>query len=90
MTVGDDARPDLKIIHTERGPVSSPILLAADPAGAGTGLILFPRADSLPAAWIGPLLAATGPAGTGPAGTGPAGLDPADAAALLAATRPCP
>ena len=73
MTVGDD-------FQAERGVAGSPLLLVADPAAAGTGLILFPRTDSLPAAWVGPL----------PAETGPAGLEPDDAAALLAAARPCP
>ena len=43
---------------------------------AGTGLILFPRTDSLPAAWVGPVPAA--------------GLESADVAALLTAARPCP
>ena len=80
MTVGDDTRPDLNNIQAGRGVAGSPLLLVADPAAAGTGLILFPRPDSLPAAWVGPL----------PADTGPAGLDPDDAAALLAAARPCP
>jgi hypothetical protein len=72
MTVGDNARP----IQAERGTAaSSPFLLVSDPAGAGTGLILFPRTDALPAAWVGAV---------------PAGLEPDDAAALLAAVRPCP
>ena len=75
MTVGDDTRPDLGDIQAGRGEAGSPLLLVADPAAAGTGLILFPRSDSLPAAWVGPV---------------PAGLDPDDAAALLAAARPCP
>jgi alpha-galactosidase len=47
----------------------------AGAGGAGTGLILFPRPDALPAAWTGPAAP---------------GLDPGDAAALLAAVRPCP
>jgi alpha-galactosidase len=38
--------------------------------------ILLPRADALPAAWVGPVPAA--------------GIDPDDVAALLAAARPCP
>ena len=51
-------------------------LLVADPeARPGTGLILFPRDGALPAVWAGPW----------PAG----GIEPADAAALLAAVRPC-
>ena len=51
-------------------PGSPPLLVAGSAAG-GTGLILFPRPDSLPAAWVGPVLA---------------GLEPDDVAALLAAT----
>jgi alpha-galactosidase len=80
VTVRDNTRPDLKTIEAERSAAGLPLLLVADPAGAGTGLILFPQADSLPAAWVGPL----------PADTGPAGLEPGDAAALLAAAQPCP
>ena len=58
-----------------------PLLVASaagqsGPAAAGTALILIPQADGLPAAWACPL----------PAG---GDLDPADAAALLAAMRPC-
>jgi alpha-galactosidase len=47
----------------------------ARPAAApGTGLILFPQAGGLPAVWVGSVAA---------------GLQPDDAAALLAAVRPC-
>jgi alpha-galactosidase len=53
-----------------------PVLVARPDAASGTGLILFPRPDALPAAWAGPVPAA--------------GLEPDDAAALLAAVRPCP
>jgi alpha-galactosidase len=60
--------------HTGAAPGAAPILVA-DPGGAGTGLILFPRAGALPAAWAGPVTPE---------------LDPGDAAALLAAVRPCP
>src|SRR5215472_6316835 len=52
-----------------------PILLAHPDDPPGTGLILFPQAGALPAVWVGALPAA--------------GLDPDDAAALLAAVRPC-
>ena len=52
-----------------------PILIAHLDDLPGTGLILFPQAGALPAVWAGPLPAA--------------GLDPDDAAALLAAVRPC-
>ena len=90
MTVGDDPVPDLVNIQAERSAVGSPPLLVAVPAAGGTGLILFPRTDSLPAAWVGPLPANTGPADAGPADAGPASLEPGDAAALLAAARPCP
>jgi alpha-galactosidase len=58
------------------GSAGSPPRLVAGRGAAGTALILFPRADSLPAVWVGPLPAA--------------GLDPDDAAALLAAVRPTP
>jgi alpha-galactosidase len=66
VAVGDDVR-----VYSG----SSQAALVADPAAAGTGLILFPRPDSLPAVWVGPVP--------------PTGLDPGDAAGLLAATRPC-
>jgi alpha-galactosidase len=55
-------------------PIPAPIVVAATD-GTGSALILFPRTDALPAAWVGP--AATAP-------------DPREAAALLAAVRPCP
>lgn len=76
MTVGDDTRADPGDLQAERGAAGSPPLLVADPAAGGTGLILFPRTDSLPAVWVGPVPAA--------------GLEPADVAALLAAARACP
>jgi len=72
MAVGDHTRPDMK---AERGGTDSPLLLVAAPAAGGTGLILFPRTDCLPAVWVGPV---------------PAGLEPGDLVALLAAARPCP
>ncbi len=59
----------------KHAPGARPVLVG-DPAGAGTGLILFPRPDSLPAVWVGPVPAA--------------GLEPDDAAALLASVCPCP
>jgi alpha-galactosidase len=46
-----------------------------DPEAAGTGLIVFPRAVSLPPVWVGPVPAS--------------GFAPGDAAALLTAVRPC-
>src|SRR5579871_2134560 len=49
-------------------------VLVADPATAGTALMLFPRPDGLPAAWVGPFSP---------------GLDPDDARPLLAAVRSC-
>ena len=75
MTVGDDTRTDPGDLQAERSAVGSPPLLVADPAAGGTGLILFPRTDSLPAVWVGPVPAT--------------GLEPDDVAALLAAARPC-
>ena len=75
MTVGDDTRANPGELQAERGAAGSP-LLVADPATDGTGLILFPRRDSLPAAWVGAMPAS--------------GLEPGDVAALLAAARPCP
>ncbi len=61
----------------DQGAVGSASLLVADPdAASRTGLMLFPRADGLPAVWVGPLPRA--------------GLQPDDAAALLTAVRPCP
>jgi len=50
-------------------------VLVAGADGTGTGLVLFPRADALPAAWAGRVTP---------------GLDPGDVAPLLAAARPCP
>jgi len=49
VTVGDDTRADPGDLQAERGAAGSPPLLVADPAAGGTGLILFPRTDSLPA-----------------------------------------
>jgi len=59
--------------QADRDP--APLLVADPDAAPGTGLILFPRAAALPAVWAGPWPAA--------------GLRPEDAAALLAAARPC-
>ena len=52
-----------------------PVLVAHPDAASGTGLILFPRTGALPIVWAGPVPAT--------------GLEPDDAAALLAAARPC-
>jgi alpha-galactosidase len=76
VAVGDDVRArsggsPANQVAAEPGP-----LLVTGPAAVGTGLILFPRPDSLPAVWAGPV----------PAG----GLEPGDAAALLAAVGACP
>jgi alpha-galactosidase len=60
---------------TVRAPAQEDPLLVTDPEAAGTGLIVFPRADSLPPVWVGPVPAS--------------GFPPADAAALLTAVRPC-
>jgi len=64
VTISDDAR---------RVP-GSPPLLVADPGAAGTGMILFPRPEALPTAWVGPFSP---------------GLAPGDAALLLAAAGSC-
>jgi len=80
VTVGDEVRARRASPAPERpaepGAAGLRPVLVADPdVASGTGLILFPRTDSLPAAWAGPV---------------PAGLEPGDAATLLAAARPCP
>jgi alpha-galactosidase len=67
---------DHAIAQRHTGPAAGPApILVADAGGTGTGLILFPRAAALPAAWVGPVTPDT---------------DPGDAAPLLAAVRPCP
>jgi alpha-galactosidase len=58
----------------DTSPIPAPVLIAGA-GGRGSALILFPRTDALPAAWVGPAATAS---------------DPRDAAALLAAGRPCP
>ena len=80
MTVDDEVRARRASPADERpaepgaaGP--RPVLVAHPDAASGTGLILFPRTGALPAVWAGPVRAA--------------GLEPDDAAALLAAARPC-
>ncbi len=59
----------------ETAAAPRPVLVADPDAASRTGLILFPRTGALPAVWVGPVPAA--------------GLQPDDAAALLAAVRPC-
>jgi alpha-galactosidase len=81
VTIDDEVRARRASPAAERpaGPGEAglrPVLVARPDAASGTGLILFPRPDALPAAWAGPVPAA--------------GLEPDDAAALLAAVRPCP
>jgi len=88
VTVGDEFRaqlasspaelpadPPAEPVTGQRPAGGRPLLVAQPDAGSGTGLILFPRAGALPAVWAGPVPAA--------------GLGPDDAAALLAAVRPC-
>jgi alpha-galactosidase len=83
LTAGDDIRADAARVPVDRLDGSSaeglsrrhPLLVALPDAACGTGLILFPQEDALPAVWAGPLPAA--------------GLDPRDVAALQAAVRPC-
>jgi alpha-galactosidase len=58
-----------------KAETGKPLLLASAADSGGTALILIPQPGALPAAWACAL----------PEG----GLDPADAAALLAAVRPC-
>ena len=74
MTVGDDTRTDIGGLRADLSAVGSPPALLAGPAAGSTGLILFPRTDSLPAAWVGPVPATgleperrRGAAGGGPA-----------------------
>jgi alpha-galactosidase len=75
VIVGGDVRA--RSGGSQAPPGAAGPVLVADPAAApGTGLILFPRAGALPAAWAGPVPTA--------------GLQPDDAAALLAAVPPCP
>src|SRR6516225_179237 len=81
MTIDDEtrARQGSPAPELPAGPGAAgrrPVLVAHPDAAAGTGLILLPRADALPAVWAGPVPAA--------------GLDPRDAAALQAAVLPCP
>ena len=66
MSAGDDGQSQAR----------GPMLISAPGADLGTGLMLFPRADALPSAWVGPVPGA--------------GLDPGEVALMLAATRPCP
>jgi len=76
LSVGDDVGASPGSSPSPQSPAGSDPVLVADPlAGSGTGLILFPRVAALPSAWVGPVPAA--------------GLTPEDAAALLAAARPC-
>jgi hypothetical protein len=75
VTVGDDTRTNPGDLPADRSTASSPPALVADPAAGGTGLILFPGTDCLPAVWVGPVPAT--------------GLEPDDVAALLAVVRPC-
>ena len=76
MTVDDEIRARRASLAAEPGAAGlRPVLVARPDAPSGTGLILFPKAGALPSAWVGPVPAA--------------GLEPDDAAALLAAARPC-
>ena len=80
MTVGDQVRARRASPADERPAEPGaarlrPVLVAHPDAASGTGLILFPKAGALPSVWVGPVPAA--------------GLEPDDAAALLAAARPC-
>jgi alpha-galactosidase len=75
VSLGESARARSGGFLADQVTAGSAPLLVADPdAASGTGLILFPRAGALPAAWVGPVPGA--------------GLRPDDAAALLAPARP--
>ena len=75
MSVGDDVSAHSGGSPTQQSAAGPAPVLVADPAAAsGTGLLLFPQADALPSAWVT---------------AEPAGVQPEDAAALLAAVRPC-
>jgi alpha-galactosidase len=74
VAVGDDVQAEAGHVRAGRG-TAAPLVVADPEAACGTGLILFPQADALPAAWVG--LAAV------------ALSRPEDVAALLAAARPC-
>lgn len=77
VTAGDKVQTYAADAPVEQGAAGPrPLLVALPDAAPGTALILFPRAGALPAVWAGPVPAA--------------GIDPDDAAALLAAVRPCP
>lgn len=81
MSAGDNVRPVPQGRPSRDGAGGEaadrgPRLVTDPDVTSGTGLILFPRAGALPAAWAGPV----------PAG----GLEPGDAAALLQAVRPGP
>jgi len=74
VSVGENARAGFGGLAADQVAARPAPLLVADPdAAPGTGLILFPRAGTLPVVWVGPVPAA--------------GLRPDDAAALLAAVR---
>ncbi|MGD0604057.1 MAG: alpha-galactosidase, partial [Streptosporangiaceae bacterium] len=74
MSAGDDVRTTSGGFQADPRAVGLDPVLLADPAIPGTGLLMFPQADALPAAWVT---------------SEPASLAPDDAAALLAAVRPC-
>jgi alpha-galactosidase len=74
VTVGEGVQAEDGRLRDERGP-AAPLVVADPGAAAGTGLILFPQAGHLPAAWAGPAAAALS--------------RPQDVGALLAAARPC-
>jgi alpha-galactosidase len=74
VTTGDDVEAEAGQVRAGRGP-GAPLVVADAEAVRGTGLILFPHADALPAVWAGPVAVAL--------------AQPEDIAALLAAVRPC-
>jgi alpha-galactosidase len=74
VTVGDDVQAEAGQPRAGQG-TAGPLVVADPEAADGTGLILFPQADALPAVWVGPAAVAL--------------PQPGDIAALLAAARPC-
>ena len=74
MTLGDDVQAQAGPLRAGPG-TAAPLVVADHETACGTGLILFPQAGALPAAWAGPAAVALSGA--------------EDVAALLAAVRPC-
>ena len=52
MSAGDDVRTTSGGFQADPRAVGLDPVLLADPAIPGTGLLMFPQADALPAAWV--------------------------------------